>query len=126
MELAENRADYQRTLRGQDRRDYLRFLHPALILAVSFVTAAVVFLSGAELRLVFDSEVAIFKLLAGTALLFFVGIYFTQQLAARPVRSEALRTFERTADDLASMQRALKTHIESGPPPNSLQRRPGE
>jgi hypothetical protein len=113
MEVAENPADYQRTLAVRKRRDYLLLLHPALILVVSFVTAAVVFLSGAELRVVFGSEAAIFKLLAGTALLFFIGMYFTQQLAARQVRSEALRIFERNATDLASMQRALKTHVET-------------
>jgi hypothetical protein len=113
MEVAENPADYERTLAVRKRRDYLLLLHPALILVVSFVTAAVVFLSGAELRDVFGSEAAIFKLLAGTALLFFIGMYFTQQLAARQVRSEALRIFERNATDLASMQRALKTHVET-------------
>ena len=86
---------------------YLRFLHPGIILAISFATAAAVFITDTELFAIAASEFAVLKLLAGTALLFFVGLHFTQRLIARQNWRETEMMFDQNASDFARMEIAL-------------------
>ena len=95
------------------------YLHPAALLAVSFITAAAVFLTGAELRSVVADTSAIVKLLGGAALLFLVGIFFTQQLASRRARSEARNMLERNASDLSQMRTALQARVSDAHKPGA-------
>lgn len=88
-----------------------RILHPAVILAIALMTAAVSFLTGSELRSVIASEYAIFKLLGGAALLYLVGIFFTQHLVIRRTELDARALLESNAADLDGMKTALKAHI---------------
>jgi hypothetical protein len=96
---------------GPARRSYWTLVHPLLLLVVSWITAAAVFLSGTEMRELFASGTSILKLLAGTALLYIVGIYFTQRLAGRRSQVEAWMVYERNAIELASMRQALNAQI---------------
>jgi hypothetical protein len=93
------------------RRDYWHFLHPAAILAIALVTAAASFLTETELRSVIAGEYAIFKLLGGAALLYLIGIFFTQHSTLRRTESEARAILENNAADLVGMRAALRANI---------------
>jgi hypothetical protein len=88
-----------------------RFLHPAAILAMALAIAAALFLTKSELRSLIGTEDTIVKLLGGTALLYLVGLYFTQQASFRSTELAARAILESNAADLARMKAALKTHI---------------
>ncbi len=90
---------------------YLRLVHPALLLAISLITAATAFLSGEEYRVLFASQAVLIKLMAGTALLFVVGIYFTQQIASRRTYAEMRAMIIHNRNDLGAMTQALHKDI---------------
>jgi ABC-type nickel/cobalt efflux system permease component RcnA len=87
----------------------------ALMVAVSWVTVAVVFLSHAEIREISADSASVMKLIAGATLLFLTGIYFMQQLAGRQIQNQGGILYERNASALASMREAMHAHIERQP-----------
>lgn len=86
-------------------------LHPAVLVATSLVLAVAVFLTGAEIRSLVGSEAAIFKLLAGTALLFLLAVFFQQQLTIRQSRAQIDSELRRGSAELKDMTRALNDRI---------------
>ncbi len=86
-------------------------LHPAVLVATSLVLAAAVFLTAAEIRSLVGSEAAIFKLLAGTALLFLLAVFFQQQLTIRQSRAQINSELRRGSAELKDMTRALNDRI---------------
>lgn len=86
-------------------------LHPAVLVATSLVLAIAVFLTGAEIRLLVGSEAALFKLLAGTALLFLLAVFFQQQLIIRQNSARIDSELRRGSAELKDMTRALNDRI---------------
>jgi hypothetical protein len=87
------------------------WLHPGVIVVASLALAVAIFLSGAERHALVGSEAALFKLLAGTALLFLLGVFFTQRLTIRQRRARLDSELERGSAELAAMKMALEKHI---------------
>jgi hypothetical protein len=96
----------------------------ALMLAICWVTVAVVFLTHTEIREISTDSASVMKLIAGAALLFLSGIYFMQQLAGRQVQNQAKILYERNASELASMRKAMQAHIDRQPEAASQRDRP--
>jgi hypothetical protein len=90
---------------------YARIVHPAAILAVALVTAAASFLTGTELRSLVANEYAIFKLLGGAALLYLLGLFFTQHVVLRRTEAEARASLNSNARDLSAMREALMSNM---------------
>ncbi len=117
MEIAKPNPDAQEQTRSHTDwvADYWRLLHPGIILAVSFVTAGAVFLTGPELTAIAATETAILKLFVGAALLFFVGYFFTYKLASGRTRSETQYLLHQNAEDIALMRSAFETARQRRP-----------
>lgn len=101
----------------------LALVQPGLILGTAFVIASVVFLTDAEVRLLFGTESALYKLVAGGILLALLGIFFVQQAERRRRRTNTEAEFLTGSADLAAMTRTLEQRTEersrSGKDPSS-------
>lgn len=90
----------------------LAWLHPGALVAASLVLAGVIFLTGAELRVLVASEAALFKLLAGAALMFLLGAFFAQAFIIRQGRAQIRSEMRRGSEELDAMRRALQERID--------------
>lgn len=95
-----------------------------LMLAISWITVAVVFLTHAEISEISSNSASVMKLVAGAALLFLSGIYFMQQFAGRQTRNQAETLYGRNASALASMRQAMDAHLERQAVSSSQRDRP--
>jgi hypothetical protein len=83
-----------------------------LMLAISWITVAAVFLTHSEIKEISADSASVMKLVAGAALLFLSGIYFMQQFAGRQIQNQAETLYDRNASALASMRKAMDAHLE--------------
>ena len=90
----------------------LAWLHPGLLVGVSLVLAGAVFLTGAELRVLVASEAALFKLLAGAALIFLLGVFFAQAFIIRQGRAQIRSELRHGSEELDAIRQSLQDHID--------------
>jgi hypothetical protein len=101
---------------GNSRIVHYFVLFPTTVmLAISWLTVGALFLTHAETWQISTDTALTMKLVGGTALLFFSGIYFMQQLAGRYIHNQSRILYERNASAFASMKKAIDAHIEKRP-----------
>ncbi len=92
-------------------RKLVALVHPGAIVATSLILAGGIFLTGSELQSLVGSNAALYKLVAGSALISVLGIFFAQHVIIWASANERDARFMDEAEEYSDMKEALDKQV---------------